>query len=67
MTPEQSAAFLFSQSVCLLVTAMGMQAENQQRVHRGESLAYTGSDFQDLINESTAHHNSALIILNQSS
>jgi len=32
-----------------LIRAMGYQAENLQRQHRGESMAYMEKDFSDLI------------------
>ncbi len=34
-----------------LILAMGMQAENLQREHRGESMAYVEIDFERLINQ----------------
>ena len=43
-----------------MIEAMGMQAENQQRIQRGESLAYVESDFQNLINRTGCHHNGVL-------
>lgn len=48
-----------------LVEAMGMAAENQHRIHRGESLAYIEKDFQDLINRNGCHHNGVLGMLNR--
>jgi hypothetical protein len=51
MTPEQKAAYINSQSACALIEAMGMISENQQRVHRGESMAYTESAFTELIDK----------------
>jgi hypothetical protein len=43
-----------------LITAMGMQAENKQREHRGESLAYTEADFQKVLLDNGIHHNAVL-------
>ena len=43
-----------------LITAMGMQAENKQREHRGESLAYGEAEFQKVINDNGLHHNAVL-------
>ena len=45
MTEEQKAAYVNSQSICALIEAMGMTAENYQRVCRGESVAYIEADF----------------------
>ena len=39
---------IFQRSVDKLVQAMGMQAENQLREHRGERLAYDDSAFASL-------------------
>jgi len=44
-TPEERAAYVISQSVCALIEAMGMVAENKQREHRGESMAYDACSF----------------------
>ncbi len=49
MTPEQQAAFVISQSVCAMIEAMGMQAENQQRANCGYSIAYDEVAFDALI------------------
>ncbi len=37
----------------LITEREGMVAENQQRVHRGESLAYGEADFQNLNSQFT--------------
>lgn len=34
-----------------------MIAENKQREHRGESMAYTETDFMKLIEKHDVHHN----------
>ena len=49
-----------SMSVQTLVRAMGMQAENQQRIHRGESIAYPEEAFSKLIEDNGIHHNAIL-------
>lgn len=53
-------AYAITIAIQTLVEAMGMQAENQQRIHRGESLAYTEQAFADLINRTGCHHNGVL-------
>jgi hypothetical protein len=55
-------AYAITMAVNTMVTAMGMMAENQQRIHRGESLAYTEENFQKLINDNGCHHNAVLSI-----
>lgn len=47
-------------AVQTLIEAMGMYAENQQRIHRGESLAYPEKAFQKLIEKNGVHHNVAI-------
>ncbi len=36
-------------AICALIEAMGMQAENKQREHCGESMAYDEEAFRSLI------------------
>lgn len=43
---EESVA-AFGRSVEKMVRIAGMQAENDQRKHRGESMAYSEQDFQN--------------------
>lgn len=57
MTPEQKAAYVISQSVCAMVEAMGMQAENQQRTNRGLSIAYGEEAFAAVLEKYGVHHN----------
>jgi hypothetical protein len=47
-------------AVMTLVQAMGMHAENQQRIHRGASLAYTEQDFNKLLDKNGVHHSGVL-------
>ena len=63
-TPEARAAYVVSQSVAAMIAAMGMAAENKQREHRGESLAYSDKSFFDLIEEFGLGHNNVIAILN---
>ncbi len=46
-----------------LIRAMGMQAENQDREHRGASPAYTEKAFVDIIDEEGIGYNSVRINL----
>lgn len=41
----QAAADSFRDSVDRLIRAMGMLAENMQRAHLGDAMAYTEKDF----------------------
>ncbi len=43
-----------------LVEALGMLSENLQRMHRGESMAYTEISFNNLINKHGIHHNAVI-------
>lgn len=51
MTPEQKAAYINSQATAAKIAAMGMEAENQQRIRDGMALAYLDKDFFNLIQE----------------
>lgn len=62
---EDRGAYLISQVGCALITAMGMQAENDQRKHRGESMAYTYDDFQKVILEHGIGTNDAILFLRE--
>jgi len=60
---QKQAAYLISQSVCAMIKAMGMTAENQYRTQRGETIAYNDKSFFDLIEEYGIHHNGAMAII----
>ena len=62
-TPEERAAYVQAQAACALIAAMGMQAENEQRKVRGESMAYVEDDFHKLLSEYRVHHNAVLEVL----
>jgi folate-dependent tRNA-U54 methylase TrmFO/GidA len=47
----QKSVNLFAQSVVLMGTLIGMKAENDQRVHLGQSLAYDEKSFIDEIKD----------------
>ncbi len=48
MTPEQAAAFVLSQTALLNAEVAGMLAENDYRLHRGETVAYRDEDFEEV-------------------
>lgn len=49
--------FQFGMIVASMVEAMAMQAENMQRQHRGESMAYTDKDFMNILERNGIDHN----------
>lgn len=59
-TPEAKAAFVFSQSVCAMIEAMAMKAENDRRASRGEAAAYSEAHFLSIIDSNVVHHNAVL-------
>ena len=60
MTPEQKAAYIQAQAACAMAEIAGMQAENMQREHRGESMAYVEDDFAQVIEKYSIHHNAVV-------
>ena len=62
MTAEQKAAYIIAQAACLMAEVAGMQAENQDRAQRGESIAYPETAFQEAIVRSGVHHNGVLTL-----
>ncbi|KKL81079.1 hypothetical protein LCGC14_1998300 [marine sediment metagenome] len=65
MTPEQQAAYVFSQSVSALIEAIGMISENLDRNRRGESHAWCNEEFNNLINKYGISHNAVLSLFQQ--
>ena len=65
MTEEQKASYVNAMSIGAMIKALGMLADNQQRAQRGESLAWTGADFDALINVEGIHHNAVLQIFHE--
>ena len=49
MSDIDRAALVIGQSARLVAAVMGMHAENMQRQHRGESMAYDDDAFQKAI------------------
>ena len=65
MTPEQQAAYTFSQSVCASIEAAGMIEENKGRLSRGEAIAYSSDEFLHLIDKYGISHNAVLSLFHQ--
>lgn len=66
MSEEQGrAALVFSQSICAMLKGLGMMSENLQRLHRGESMAYSDEMFEKVIDEFSIGYNSAVILLRE--
>jgi hypothetical protein len=63
MNEESRAAFLFSQSVCVLTRTLGMMSENMQREHLGQSMAYQQDAFEKVLQEGGIEWNDALTTL----
>ena len=57
MTQEQKAAYIMAMAACAMAEIAGMQAENQQRAHRGEAVAYAEDAFSDIANKHGIYHN----------
>ena len=51
MTSEEKAAVINARCATALIRAMGMQAENQDRLSKGYSIAYTENAFENVIVE----------------
>ncbi len=58
MTSEQKAAYINAKAASMIVEMNGMVAENLQRFHRNESLAYDQNAFTDLIDKYKLDENS---------
>ena len=61
MTKNQSAAYIYAQTVAANIEAMGMAALNQYRIDRNETVAYTGRDFTDLIDKYELGYNTIIM------
>ena len=60
MEKEERVAYIISQSVCAMVTAMGMQAENEQRKVLDQSMAYGDEAFEKVLDDFGVHHNNVI-------
>ena len=65
MTPEQEAAYVQANATAALIEAMGMMANNQNRLAQGISIQYGQSDFQALIEKYGIHHNAIMRLYSQ--
>lgn len=63
MAEPKDVAYVISQSVCAMIEAMGMMAENMYRQHHGQSMAYVDADFFKLIEKYGIYHNSVVGIM----
>jgi hypothetical protein len=57
MTEEQKAAVINARAATAMIRALGMQAANDQRKHRGEAMAFDQVDFDNVIQEEELHWN----------
>lgn len=57
--PHQLAetAMTFQSAISAMIEALGMTAENEQRKHNGESMAYTKDDFEKIIDSNGLGYN----------
>lgn len=68
MKTKEVIAFLYSQSICALAEIEGMKAANDERKHRGESMAYPEEAFLKVpkdfnITESQINHKRPCVIV----
>lgn len=63
MNTESRVAFIQSQSTAAMIEAMGMQAENIQRIKMGETVSYNEKDFTNLITKWGLEHNQVVAFL----
>jgi len=63
MSDEINAAIVNARCTTALIRAMGMQAENQIRQHRGEQMAYDQAAFETVYLEEGTHWNSVHKVL----
>jgi hypothetical protein len=65
MSSERATAIVVASTARAMIRAMGMQAENQIRVARGEAPAYAADAFEKLIVEEGIGWNGVINMLNQ--
>jgi hypothetical protein len=56
----QNAVYALANAIGGMVEAMGMQALNQYRIDRGETIAYNDKAFQKVVDDRGLHHNSLM-------
>ena len=64
MTKMQAAAYIFSQAICANIEMQGMRAANEERKRLGVIPMYSESDFYNLIEKYSIHHNGAIGMFN---
>ena len=59
MNAYQAKEFIYAYGMIIatLVEVEAMRAENMQRQHLGQSMAYTDKDFMDVLERNGVHHN----------
>lgn len=60
MTDEQKAAFVIAQATELNARILGMVAENMQRKHLHQAMAFVQEDFEAVLREYALTHNSLI-------
>jgi hypothetical protein len=65
MSMASAVAIVTASAARAMIMALGMAAENAQRKHRGESMAYTEDDFLLIIEREGIGSNAVLNYLNQ--
>lgn len=63
MTPEQRAAIVNAAIARAMIRALGAWAENMQRAHCGQSMAYTDDAISAIIDEEGIGHNAVIAAL----
>ena len=56
----QNAVYTFANAIGGLAEIMGMQALNQYRINRDETIAYDDKAFQGVMEDRGLHHNSLM-------
>lgn len=56
----QKMVYVIGMAVGGLIEAMGMQAENQDRLSKGHTIAYDDKAFQKVVDERGLHHNTLI-------
>lgn len=65
MNKNQCAAFIIGQAAELNARIAGMVAENMQRQHREQSMAFNQIDFENVLSEYSFGHNQLLDLIQQ--
>lgn len=60
MEANENAAYTIAMAVGAMIEAMGMAAENTQRLQQGKSLAYGEEAFNKLRDDNGLHHNALM-------